>query len=93
MHVIGALISFFFYFLPTIIAYNRKHPRAGSILLLNFFLGWSIIGWCIALVWALRDPQPVQVIAVPVPAGAGFCTHCGAPATGVHCSRCGNSVR
>jgi hypothetical protein len=92
MDVIGSLIGFFFYFLPAIVAYHRKHPKAGSILLLDFLLGWTLIGWCVALVWALRDPQPAQVIAIPVPAVAGFCTHCGAPATGVHCGRCGKSI-
>ncbi|MFZ9185736.1 MAG: superinfection immunity protein [Polynucleobacter sp.] len=27
------------------------------MLALNLFLGWSLIGWVIALVWALKDEQ------------------------------------
>jgi len=40
------------YFLPTIVAANRGHGIAG-ILLLNFFLGWTGIGWLVLLLWAL----------------------------------------
>jgi hypothetical protein len=40
------------YFLPTIVAHNRGHSITG-ILLLNFFFGWTIIGWWAILLWAL----------------------------------------
>jgi threonine/homoserine/homoserine lactone efflux protein len=40
------------YFLPTIIAFIRKKTNAVSILLLNLFLGWTLVGWVIALVWS-----------------------------------------
>ena len=42
-----------FYFLPTIIAGNRKKSNTGAIFVLNLFLGWSVIGWVVSLVWAL----------------------------------------
>lgn len=45
------------YFLPTVIASNRGHHVAG-ILLLNFFLGWTVIGWFILLLWALLSTPP-----------------------------------
>lgn len=65
-----ALIFLFFaaiiggvYFLPTIIAFTKKKANTTSILLLNFFLGWSLIGWVVSLVWATsKDAQPQQVI-------------------------------
>jgi len=38
------------YFLPTIIGYNKRN--AVAIFMLNLFLGWTFIGWVIALVWA-----------------------------------------
>ena len=38
------------YFLPTIIA--REKRDFTGIFLLNLFLGWTLIGWLIALVWA-----------------------------------------
>jgi len=54
--VIAGLIAFivilFLYFLPYIVANRRKHKNAGAIGILNFFLGWTLIGWVIALVWA-----------------------------------------
>ena len=29
----------------------------GAIFVLNLFLGWSLIGWVVALVWALSSPE------------------------------------
>ena len=49
------------YFLPTIIAMIRNHSSAGGIFALNFFLGWTAIGWVIALVWALKQDMPLAV--------------------------------
>jgi len=40
------------YFLPTIAAYHAKKRNREAIALLNFFLGWTMIGWLIALIWA-----------------------------------------
>jgi Superinfection immunity protein len=42
---------FFMYFLPAIV--GRKKQNAGAIFALNFFLGWTVIGWVVSLVWAL----------------------------------------
>jgi hypothetical protein len=41
------------YWLPTIIAIARQAPSAIGIAAFNFFLGWTVIGWFVALVWAL----------------------------------------
>jgi hypothetical protein len=51
--------GFLMYFLPAIIAFARSKRDAVSILVLNFFLGWTAIGWVIALVWALKQDVPV----------------------------------
>lgn len=53
--------GFVFYFLPSIIALARNKHNIVTILLLNFFLGWTAIGWIIALVMAVKNdvPQPV----------------------------------
>jgi len=42
-----------FYFLPAIIAAVRHTHNATGILLLNIFLGWTVVGWFIALIMAL----------------------------------------
>ncbi len=41
------------YFLPTIVASNRGHQSTAAICVLNIFLGWTFIGWLIALIWSL----------------------------------------
>jgi hypothetical protein len=41
------------YFVPTMIAYTRKHERKGTILLVDLFLGWTLVGWWFALIWAI----------------------------------------
>ena len=52
--VLITLLSLF-YFLPFAIAFNKKRANTGAIFALNLFLGWSLIGWVIALVWALKE--------------------------------------
>lgn len=46
-------ILFIPYFLPTIIALMRRSANTGGIFLLNFFAGWTGIGWIISLIWAI----------------------------------------
>ena len=58
-HVFG--FGFVLYFLPAIIAFGKSKRDAGAILALNFFLGWTAIGWVIALIWALKQDQAVMV--------------------------------
>lgn len=48
----GGLFSLMFYFLPTFIAMMRRHPNAVAILIINLFLGWSLIGWVVSLAWS-----------------------------------------
>jgi Superinfection immunity protein len=45
------LAALLFYFLPTFIA--RKKQNFAAIFALNFLLGWTFIGWVLALVWSL----------------------------------------
>ena len=47
-------LGFVMYFLPSIIALARSKRDIVGIVLLNFFLGWTMIGWVVALVWALK---------------------------------------
>lgn len=54
--VIASILLFsavaFVYFIPTINAKNRKHLNTEGIFILNFFFGWTLIGWVIALIWS-----------------------------------------
>jgi Superinfection immunity protein len=53
--------GFVMYFLPSIIAFARGKRDTTAILLLNFFLGWTMIGWVVALVWAVKADVPMVV--------------------------------
>ena len=53
--------GFVIYFLPTIVALVRHKQNVVSILLLNLFLGWTLIGWIVALVWASTVDAPIAV--------------------------------
>lgn len=51
-----------FYLLPTIMAIKRKSPHTTAVVIINFFLGFTVVGWIIALVLASKQPQPVVVV-------------------------------
>jgi hypothetical protein len=54
-------LGFVMYFLPSIIAFARSKRDTAAIVLLNFFLGWTLIGWVVALVWAAKNDVPMVV--------------------------------
>lgn len=41
-----------FYFVPALVAAGRRHRNANAILVTNLVLGWTLLGWAIALIWA-----------------------------------------
>ncbi|MFQ5882888.1 MAG: superinfection immunity protein [Candidatus Methylomirabilales bacterium] len=41
------------YFIPSIVGTVRDKRNIGAIFVLNIFLGWTLIGWVVALVWAV----------------------------------------
>jgi len=41
------------YFIPAVVAINRNKKNKVAIITLNCLLGWTTVGWIIALVWAL----------------------------------------
>lgn len=43
------------YFVPWWVAVHRKVPNQASIIVINIFAGWTLIGWVGALALALRD--------------------------------------
>jgi len=44
------------YFIPSVVAFLRTHRSKVAILTLNILLGWSGVGWIVALVWAMAYP-------------------------------------
>jgi len=52
------------YFLPSLIAWMRRKRNVAAIAALNLLLGWTLLGWTAAFVWALlQDAKP----AAPTP--------------------------
>jgi len=50
--MISLCVHALIYFLPTILAAHRGRSIAG-ILLLNLFIGWTVIGWFALLLWVV----------------------------------------
>lgn len=50
--ILGTMFGLFVYLLPSFVAYQRWHSSRAAILILNVFLGWSVIGWLGALIWS-----------------------------------------
>lgn len=81
------VISVAIYFAPTITAWQK--PQRGSVFVINFFLGWTLIGWVVALAWAAKNELPPQVIIHGAPPilchscghysqpNSRFCENCG----------------
>jgi uncharacterized membrane protein YqaE (UPF0057 family) len=53
--MVWMLIGLCLYFLPTVIGWNKKN--VGAIFVLNLLLGWTAIGWIVAMVWACTVEQ------------------------------------
>lgn len=51
------IIFFLIYFAPSIVGYAKKKHNKGAIFVLNLFLGWTLIGWVVALVWATANDK------------------------------------
>jgi hypothetical protein len=56
---IGFLIAGIIYIIPSIVAFRRSHPNRWVILVINLAFGGTIVGWGIALVWAMRAAHRV----------------------------------
>ena len=55
--ILFILFVFVIYFLPMLVAWKRKTSKRDGIALLNLLLGWTFLGWVIALVWAVSDSK------------------------------------
>ena len=77
------------YFIPTIVAISRDMHNKGSIIVVNVFLGWTLIGWVVALAIACGSNKSVQGEAFSY---ATPPSNLPSPESGLdlrHCSKCG----
>jgi len=44
------------YLIPSFVAVARNHDNRFAIGALNLVLGWTVVGWIGALVWAIHKP-------------------------------------
>lgn len=75
--VILTAMAIWLYFLPTLIAKRRKKANLQSVFALNLFLGWLVVGWVVALVWALAKDALCAGCGSGLIGGQAFCAHCG----------------
>lgn len=112
---IAALAAWFFflgaivlYFCPIIVAASRKHAKMLAISAVNLFLGWTLIGWVVALAWAYSEPRVEsgtrkkselpKSAELPVvgsdPDGTRLCPYCAeeVKVRAVKCKHCGSDI-
>ena len=51
---------------PTIVANSRKHHQVGAVFVLNLFLGWTLVGWVVALAMACSATSTPPAPSAPV---------------------------
>ena len=52
----GALLLILFialYLLPTFVALGRRSDKTAPVVVVNLFLGWTLVGWVVALAMAV----------------------------------------
>jgi hypothetical protein len=49
-------VAFVIYFLPVGVAALRSHRNTTAIFYLTLLLGWTLLGWGVALVWSFTAP-------------------------------------
>ncbi|MBF5094709.1 superinfection immunity protein [Azospirillum sp. INR13] len=66
MDLIGAILGFgialVLYLIPTWIAAARNHSSAAGVFVINLFLGWTFLGWVVALAWSVSGQHPASNI-------------------------------
>jgi hypothetical protein len=70
-----AMAAVVLYLLPSLVGWARHLPSIAVIAVINVFLGWTFVGWVLALALALRPVYPagpvVQVVQNPPPLPPG----------------------
>jgi hypothetical protein len=63
----AAVLLVLVYFVPAVVGWWRHVRHLGSVVVINVFLGWTIIGWVVALAMAVRSREPQPVGSAPPP--------------------------
>ena len=58
--VLFSVAGFAGYWVPSIVAVARRVPNVGSVIVIDLLLGWTVVGWVVAMAMACRSrPRPV----------------------------------
>ena len=71
--VVGIVLGAAAYFAPTIVGVLVRGRHLAAVIVLNVFLGWSLVGWVVALALAFMgkgEPGTVVVLPSTSPAAA-----------------------
>lgn len=63
--VMTGLLAFFggcLYLAPTLVALHRKHANVAPIVALNLLLGWVVVPWVAALIWAFSRNEAAEML-------------------------------
>jgi Superinfection immunity protein len=63
--LLGLATILFVYFLPALVARERTHHQVLAIFMLNLLLGWTLLGWVGALIWACTKPAETSHMVAP----------------------------
>ncbi|HEY0613699.1 MAG TPA: superinfection immunity protein [Candidatus Elarobacter sp.] len=62
--VVAIVCALALYFVPSVVAFSRRVPHKWGVVLVNVFVGWTVLGWLWSLLWALQNgPRP----QIPIP--------------------------
>ena len=57
LFLLFAVFGIAVYFFPALVAFHGQKQNRGAILVLNLFLGWTLLGWVGSLIWAMVAPR------------------------------------
>ncbi len=52
--IVAGVAGIVLHFAPILICMYRGHPDTAAIAIINVFLGWTIVGWWVAIIWAVK---------------------------------------
>jgi hypothetical protein len=61
LFLLGLISGAALYFIPTMVAFYRNHTNCVAIFILNLLLGWTLLGWAGALIWACIHQEETEV--------------------------------
>jgi Superinfection immunity protein len=59
--VVGAIL----YFVPTVLAWWMHVKSARAIFYVNLVFGWTIVGWIVAVMWAMAERNELPTNSIP----------------------------